>query len=171
MDDRRFAEALLASRPCDEIPVEQRIFEPLIGSWDLVVDWYEDGRHLRSMNGEWHFSRVLEGRAIQDVWIVPPRSERGNHPHNYEYGTSLRFYDAAIAGWRSTWVGPVRGVVMRFIARRIGDRIVLQDPDEHGYRWTFSEVREESFRWSNELRLANGEWQLQQTFQASRMRA
>ena len=30
-------------------------------------------RPQRRRNGEWHFGWVLEGRAIQDVWIVPPR--------------------------------------------------------------------------------------------------
>ena len=45
----------------------------LIGGWEAAVyDYAEDGT-AHEGSGEWHFGRV-EGRAIQDVWIAPPRS-------------------------------------------------------------------------------------------------
>src|SRR5262245_51034820 len=41
------------------------LYAPLIGSWSVdVTDYAEDGRVLRG-TGEWHFSRVLEGRGVQ----------------------------------------------------------------------------------------------------------
>jgi len=31
---------------------------------------------MKEQRGEWHFGWVLEGRAIQDVILAPPREER-----------------------------------------------------------------------------------------------
>jgi len=96
-----FADALVSDAVHPDIPSSQRLFEPLLGSWHLEVKWFdESGQLVRRQDGEWHFSRVLEGRAIQDVWIVPSRGQRGQD--DYEYGTSIRFYDPALGGWRST---------------------------------------------------------------------
>lgn len=48
-----------------------QMYDWLVGSWDVTVtDFPEDGTKHQHQ-GEWHFSWVLEGRAIQDVWIVP----------------------------------------------------------------------------------------------------
>src|SRR5438067_314420 len=38
----RFASALIAPGPSDEIPPEHRIFAPLIGSWQLLVEWFDE---------------------------------------------------------------------------------------------------------------------------------
>lgn len=101
MNTSTFADALVFDAVHPDIPSSQRLFEPLLGSWHLEVKWFdESGQLVRRQDGEWHFSRVLEGRAIQDVWIVPSRGQRGQD--DYEYGTSIRFYDPALGGWRST---------------------------------------------------------------------
>jgi hypothetical protein len=169
MTNGPFSEALISASASEKIPPDHRIFEPLIGSWDLFVEWFDEaGEVVRTSDGEWHFSRVLEGRAVQDVWIVPPRSQRSGDDRDYEYGTSIRFYDASLGAWRSTWIGPARGWVMPFLARRVGDELVLENPAEHAYRWTFSHIEPESFSWRNELKSPEGEWGLQQTFRARR---
>jgi hypothetical protein len=78
------------------LPKDAQIFSPFIGSWDLIVRWYDEAGNLaRTEAGEWHFSWVLEGRGIQDVWIVPPRAQRASN-ELYEYGTSIRFYDPGL---------------------------------------------------------------------------
>ena len=64
----------------------------------------------RRRAGEWHFGWALEGRAIQDVWIVPPRGElrHGDAAANVNsYGTTLRVYDPDIDAWRIQWTDPV----------------------------------------------------------------
>lgn len=45
--------ALQSPGPHPDIPIEQRIFSPMIGSWDLDVIWYEDGARsdARSASG------------------------------------------------------------------------------------------------------------------------
>jgi hypothetical protein len=106
------ASVLASNGPHPELPFDQQIFRPFIGSWDLVVTWYEaDGTVRRRENGEWHFAWALEGRAVQDVWIVPPRAERQGRSDLYEYGTSLRFFDPELSAWRSTWIGPIQHAV------------------------------------------------------------
>jgi hypothetical protein len=64
----------------------------------------------------------------------------------------VRFYDPAIDAWRSTWIGPVRGVVMPFIGRQVGDEIVLEGSFEPGAstRWIFSEITARAFHWRAE---------------------
>jgi hypothetical protein len=42
----------------------------LIGSSDLDVTRFLDDGSERRRQGEWHFGWALEGRAIQDIWIV-----------------------------------------------------------------------------------------------------
>lgn len=166
-----FADALLSAAPHPDIPEDQRIFEPFIGSWELVVTWYDaQGAMLRQEQGEWHFARVLEGRAVQDVWIVPPRAQRASHTDPYEYGTSLRFFDPAARAWRSTWLGPLQGALHSFLARRVGEAVVLETrlDDGRGMRWSFSEIRPDSFVWRNEREGAGG-WLLTQDFAARRI--
>lgn len=172
-DEAALANVLISAAPHPDLPQEHRIFEPFIGSWDLIVTWYGDeGAVTRRERGEWHFARVLEGRAVQDVWIVPTRAERAGRTDLYEYGTSLRFFDPAAGAWRSTWIGPMRGAVHTFLARRIGDEVVLETILQDGgrMRWVFSEIAEDGFVWRN-LREAGADWQLTQDFRATRMPA
>ena len=165
-----FANALISAGPHPQLSPANQIFAPFVGSWQLQVSWFDlDGRLSRQERGEWHFCWVLEGRAIQDIWIVPPRDARNQRSDLYEYGTSLRFFDPAIDAWRSTWIGPMHGLVRTFVARQAGDQVVLETTEatEPGMRWSFSEIRSRSFTWRNEA-WDSGRWRLQQSFQAQR---
>jgi hypothetical protein len=165
-----FADVLVSAAPHPDIPVEARIFEPFVGSWDLVVRWYGgDGGVAREERAEWHFARILEGRGIQDVWITPPVHERVGRRGLYEYGTSVRFYDVRTGIWQSTWIGPMHSVVRTFVARQVEDRVLLETAGdaEPRLRWSFSDVTPRSFRWTNEVQEA-GTWRTQQTFEATR---
>jgi hypothetical protein len=140
-----------AAGPHPDLADELMLFGQFVGSWDVDVTWLEDGQVTRRARGEWHFGWVLEGRVVQDVWIVPTRAERAMGVAPYEWGTSVRFYDPEIEAWRSTWIGPVHALVIPFIARREGDEIVLDGrrPDGRLTRWSFSEITPDSFRWQN----------------------
>ncbi len=127
-----------------------RLFGQFVGAWDVDVHNFPADGPARMVAGEWHFAWVLEGRAIEDVWIAPKRAQRGSGPVAAgEYGATLRFYDPQIDAWRSTWHGPVRGVVMPFIGRQVGSEIVLEgsfEPDV-ATRWIFSDITSQTFRW------------------------
>ncbi len=162
-----FCLALQSDGPA--LPEHAQIFAPFIGSWDLVVRWYDGaGKLSRTEAGEWHFAWVLEGRGVQDVWIVPPRAQR-NSDTLYEYGTSIRFYDPELDAWQSTWIGPMHRVVRTFVARKLGSKVVLETTPEvtPAMRWSFSDIAADSFRWENAIQ-DEGRWRIQQTFEAQR---
>lgn len=165
--------ALAADGPHPDLAAELRLFGQFVGSWDLDVTWHEDGCAVRSATGEWHFAWALEGRAVMDVWIVPPRSLRRRGVDLYEYGCTMRFYDPALDAWRSTWVGPMHGVVVPFVARASGQDIVLeggQTTDGRAMRWSFSEIGAQAFAWRNEVSDDGGlNWVLQQDFRCRRV--
>ena len=163
---------LLADGPDPLGPPELVQFGRFVGSWTLEVIWFNaDGTVARRLPGEWHFGWILEGRAIADVWIVPPRPRRDpSAPPLGECGMTVRFYDAAAGAWRSTWHGPVNRVVMPFLARQIGDEMVLERSEDGAItRWVFSAVTPDSFLWRNLVSEDHGAtWRLQQEMHARR---
>jgi hypothetical protein len=163
-------DVLVSDGPHPDLAPDDRIFEPFIGSWDLVVTWYDGDRVTRTLDGEWHFAWVLEGRAVQDVWIVPRRGQRHAGAEPYEYGTSLRFPDPSVGGWRSTWIGPVQRSVRTFVARREGGDVVLDTVLDDGrpMRWAFTDIAADSFTWSNATGAEDGGWMVTQRFSATR---
>nr|WP_330424831.1 hypothetical protein [Lachnotalea sp. AF33-28] len=81
-----FFEALTSESKNTALPDEFNYFGKLIGSWAIN---YIEGNNSLAIKGEWHFSWVLEGMAVQDVIILP----------DYEYGTSLRIYNPDTYAW------------------------------------------------------------------------
>ena len=69
-----FLDALHAKGPAPDRAGKMDLYGRFVGSWDLDVTEYRDDGTTRRRPGEWHFGWALEGRAIQDVWIVPPRT-------------------------------------------------------------------------------------------------
>ncbi len=144
----------------------------LIGSWEVDVTDYDLGASPHKSKGEWHFSRVLEGRAIQDIFIVPIRGSRERvGKEGNRYGTTLRFYDPTIDAWRMTWFNPVRAVKNELIGRRKGNDIVQDGKQDDGtvMRWSFVDIKSDSFRWLGESSNDGGKtWVLGAEFLAKR---
>lgn len=174
-----FAGALISDGPSPELGKAAEDFDWLMGGWSAEVrDFDPDGR-VRQGKGEWWFAWVLEGRAIQDVWIVPPRAERpakagrpadGTAASN-RYGTTVRWLDAKNGQWRIVWVDPENGVINTLTGSRKGDRIVLVgQEDGHAIRWSFNEIRPDSFTWRGEREHAGEQWTLEAEFRLKRMK-
>lgn len=168
-----FPAAMASPGRFPEIPEASDLYGWLIGSWELDVLHYGVDRRERGIKGEVHFSWVLEGRAVQDVWIMPRRSERTPQLEKTcnMYGTTIRVWDAALQAWRVTWINPVTGWRDELIARRSGEDIVQVGTHADGtpIRWIFSEITPDSFRWTGEVLNADGEtWALQGEFRAHR---
>jgi hypothetical protein len=129
----------------------------------------------RAIKGEAHFGWVLEGRAIQDVWIMPRASQRSgwsDRAYNM-YGTTLRVWSPEISAWVIRWINPVSGHEERQIGRRVGDEIVQIGARADGTptRWRFTEISSDSFHWIGEALAADGEsWKMEGEFRAQRMR-
>lgn len=159
-----------------EIPEDADAYGRLVGSWELEVLHYKavdiSPQHLK---GEAHFGWVLEGRAIQDVWIMPRCSERTGHTDktNNMYGTTLRSWDPTIHAWRIRWTNPVTGHREDQIGRRIGQDVVQVGarPDGTPTRWRFTEISPDSFQWIGEVLEPDGStWKLEGEFRARRLR-
>ncbi len=171
-----FLDALRAPRALPSQAQRMSLYDPLLGSWAVGVVDHDASGPPRTSTGEWHFGWVLEGRAVQDVWISPPRALRrpGMMALGNRYGTTLRVYDPAKDVWHVTWINPVTGVRNTLVGRRQGDEIVQEGTDTHGslMRWTFSDLRPASFRWRGESSSDGGRtWRLDAEFFGRRVRA
>jgi hypothetical protein len=169
-----FLDALYADAPSADRGANMDLYGWLIGSWDLdVIGSLPDGTQRRRP-GEWHFGWVLEGRAIQDVWIVPPRGagRQGDAAANVNsYGTTLRTYDPGIDAWHIQWTDPVTQTYFTMIGRKEGDRIVQlgKSPDGSLIRWSFSDITSDSFLWRGEISADEGAtWRVNVEFTAHR---
>lgn len=167
--------ALAAPGRSPEIPEAEDIYGWLVGSWELDVVHYWVDVAARGIKGEAHFAWVLEGRAVQDVWIAPRRSQRAGALDKSvnTYGTTLRVWDASIQAWRVTWINPVTGLRNELIGRRRGKDVVQLGALSDGtpIRWRFTEITPDSFRWIGESLEPDGKtWKLGGEFRARRMR-
>jgi hypothetical protein len=153
MRDHGLVEALHATGPAGPDADQLQVFGQFIGSWDIAWWGLDAGGRTHTARGELHFGWVLGGRAVQDVWIVPGRGEPGaGVPPLAFYGSTIRFYDASIAAWRSTWMDPVNGRVRRFVGRPVGGEILLiSGEDDPQLRWRFTDIRPDSFTWRGEI--------------------
>lgn len=158
-----------------EIPQSADIYGWLVGSWELEVLHYRGVEMLlQKLRGEAHFGWVLEGRAIQDVWIMPRLSDRNadDDRTNNMYGTTLRVWDPAIQAWRIRWINPVSSHEERQTGRKVGDEIVQIGARADGTptRWRFTEISPHSFHWLGEVLEPDGAtWRLEGEFRARRI--
>lgn len=172
--DTPFHDALRADGPDPRHAEALQLYGRFVGSWDAaIVDHGADGHMLHS-TAEWHFGWVLQGLAIQDVWIAPTRgTPQASLPSDYlyRYGSTLRLYEPARQQWRITWADPSLGLYVTQIGRAQGDDIVQEGRTAGGVpmRWSFREIRPDSFRWLGEVSDDGGtSWRLQLEMQARR---
>lgn len=166
-------DALFAKGRAADIPEASDVYGWLIGSWDLDIRTYWKDVSALGLKGEAHFAWALEGRAVQDVWIMPRRSDRnGTYEHGVNsYGTTLRVWDPTQKGWRVTWINPAQGARAELVGRWNGKDIVQigHHADGTPIRWMFTEITKDSFRWTGEALDADGKtWILQGDFRARR---
>ncbi|MFJ4104093.1 hypothetical protein [Amycolatopsis japonica] len=164
----QIAAVFTAAGPRPELAARLSVFEPLIGSWDLVVHNHAEDGSVRTVDGEWHFGWALDGRALADVWISPARASRTGGVDG-EWGMSLRFYDEKIDAFRSTWLGPGNGWVIPFLGKPTEDGFeIVADTGGVRRRWIFSELTAASFSWRAEETLPDEDPFVRQRFEATR---
>ena len=145
-----------------------RLFGQFVGDWEILEDRYlrPDGSWAKE-RGELHWRWILDGRALQDVWMTIDEKTGKPRPD----GTTLRFYDPKIDAWQVTWISPTQGVVKTLIGRQVGKEIVLERTTEEGYlqKWIFSEIAANSFRWHSEESRDNGKtWAIREQMRIRR---
>ena len=175
LDQRNDFYSLLASTTrSPEISESADVYGWLCGSWDLDVRCYRGVNVVgQGLQGEVHAARVLEGRAVQDVWIMPRSEQRHSDSDRAMnmYGTTLRSWDPTNQSWHIAWTNPVRGHREEQVGRWNG-RDILQEgtrPDGTKTRWTFTEITADSFRWRGEALSPDAStWTLEAEFLAKR---
>jgi hypothetical protein len=143
---------LHAEGPAADIQSQMMLYGQFVGSWEgRVVVHAPDGSRGEA-GCEVHFGWVLEGRAVQDVWIAPSRSERQGSKipaRGALYGTTLRVYDPQSDLWHILWINPVTQAYDSMLGRKAGADIVQEYRKEDGTQcqWCFTEVTANSFHW------------------------
>ena len=151
---QNFFEALASECKNSALPEEFNYFEKLIGSW--AIDYIESNNSI-SIKGEWHFSWVLEGMAIQDVIILP----------DYEYGTSLRIYNPDTHAWDVAY--GYTGKIIRLEAKKQDDMIMLTFVNDERRKWVFTNIENNRFHWENITVKDDGEWDINAEIYAERI--
>ncbi len=158
--------ALLADKPYPEYKEKLELFGQFVGSWVIEGKEYnDDGTVSATDKGEICFQWVLEGRAVQDVWVENHRSDANPKV----YGTTVRFYDPKTDAWQVTWIDPVHGVVKPLIGHKVGAQIVMKGRAANAdrIRWIFSDIKPDSFHWRGE-RLSGKRWRTYEEVSARR---
>jgi hypothetical protein len=156
-----FIDVLRAGGPAADRVEKLGLYGWLIGDWTMeaVID-RDDGTRFNGA-GTIYFGWVLEGRAIQDVWILP----------GVFHGTTLRVYDPGLDAWHILWSDPLRQFYARQIGRAADPDIVQDGTDGAGnpIRWRFTDITPDSFLWIGERSSDGGAtWQRQTEFRARR---
>ena len=144
-----FADTLHAQGPHPSLGRHAETFGRIIGSWAGEYRDRRPGQPEETGPMEVHFGWVLQGLAVQDTWIAPPRTQRvGSVLKRQTYGTTIRVFYPDIQAWRAVWLNPVAGIRTDLIGRRSGDDIVQfclgADRPE---KWVFSRITARSFLW------------------------
>jgi hypothetical protein len=170
-----FIVTLTAAGPHLSLGAHAETYARLIRSWSGDIHNQMLGKSAAAARVEAHFARVLEGRAVQDVWITPARDQRGNRCGATLdwYGGTLRVFDPPSESWRTTWTDPVSRYRIELVGRRQGEDIVqIGTRDGRPIRWTFTNLRAESFDWQTHVLGFDGQtWQLEVDIQFRRQRS
>jgi hypothetical protein len=148
-------DALHSQQPATDRAARMGLYAWLIGRWEMdgIIHSVTAKQAIR---GEIHAGWVLEGRALQDVWILP----------GVFYGTTLRVYDPGLDAWHILWSDPLRQYYTRQIGRAHGKDILQEGTNNDGVptRWSFVDIRDDSFHWLGERSTGTGTWQLEAEF-------
>lgn len=158
---QRMVDQLSASSHHASLGEQARVWDRFVGTWDADFGFHLDDGRVRHSRGELDFAWVLDGRAIQDLWIAYPEpgaTERG-------IGTSIRYFDDKAKTWRVIFVNAKVGAMLTVNGGIEGDRIVLRGEDVDGsrLRWSFIDIKDESFTWHGERSRDGGNtWRLEE---------
>lgn len=160
-----FERALLSDDRSPAIP-EDDWFASMLGDWRF--DYFEpSGRQLK---GECFFRRILEGSAIEDIFICPSRDTKVLHPQpDGKYGVAVRMYNHAKRCYDMAYVCTkyTRHLTVRIEQGQIVCT-VLDNPCE---KWRFLETGKNTFHWQNITVLDSGELRVNCEVFASRIGA
>jgi uncharacterized protein len=162
-DPRRdMIKVLEASGPHPSLGEQAHVFDRLVGSWDCDYSFHRDDGTVRHSKGELLVGWILDGRAVQDLFITYP----ANGEKERRIGTTIRFFDTALKQWRIIFISPQFNYVVTVQGGLEGDRIVLRGTDSTDgapIRWSFNDIKPDSFVWRGEKSHDGGKtWKLEE---------
>ncbi len=170
MKNIQMFETLIAKGPVPENKDEMMLYGQFVGDWEGTCIFYESGQVKHKTPMEVHFDWILEGRAIQDVWIAPSRKERMNSDYlknvNF-YGTSIRIYNPHEDIWNIYWFKPESQDFMTMAGKKEGQNIVqtYSIGDDLIGQWIYTDIKKESLHWIAQESTDSGTtWELEQEF-------
>jgi len=159
--------ALGAAAPHPSLQAEAGVFDRLVGTWDAKFSFHAADGTVSHSSGELRFGWIIDGRALQDLWIGYPKDGKGER----RIGTTIRFFDTAARTWRVVFVAPAFDLVITMTGGAEGDRIVLRGTDSAGLslRWSFNDITTDAFVWRGETSSDSGRtWFLAEEHQMTR---
>ena len=114
------------------IPEKDNLYGQFVGEWDF--EWVDNQGTTgeRHVQGEWIFAWVLEGTAIQDVFICPSRKARiKDYQPDAAYATAVRMYNPNTEAWDILYTE--LGGATQLEGKREGNRIVQTEINEKKY--------------------------------------
>ena len=142
-------------------------FGRLVGIWEAEQEIRKrDGSWVEGAPALWVWKYVLGGFATQDLWLhtrehLPVYLEALDRSYML---TALRTYDSANKQWQIAWVanGGESSPGQNFgtlTGKTIDGNLILEGESSFGkQRITFSDITEESFRWTSEFSQDGVEW-------------
>lgn len=162
IDPRRaMVSVLSAASPHPSLGDEARVWDRFVGTWDCAYTFFLGDGSISHSSGELEFGWIIDGRAVQDIWITYPKEggkERG-------IGTTVRFFDTKSKMWRIVFVSPAYSALVTLQGGTEGDRIVLRGVNDENamLRWSFNDIRSDSFIWRGEKSRDGGKtWKLEE---------
>jgi hypothetical protein len=159
---------LSATSPHPSLGNQAEVVGRLVGTWEVEYTHFAKDGKATHRTGEFIVGWVMDGRAIQILWIVNPSGTRKDR----EVYTNVHWLDPKSRAWRSAFVDPEHGSVARFTGGPVGhDRFVLETEDfgSGQSRWSANDIRPDSFVWRDEASSDGGKtWRLQAEYQMKR---
>lgn len=153
-----FINALVSKGKSNLIPERDNLYGQFVGEWDF--EWVDNqgASGERHVQGEWIFAWVLEGTAIQDVFICPSRKARiKDYQPDAAYATTLRMYNPDTEAWDILYTE--LGGAAQLEGKRVGNRIVQTEVHEKNIQWVFSEITATSFHWQRKVKHPDDTWE------------
>jgi hypothetical protein len=164
-------EQLIADGPHAALGAQAEVFAPFIGSWELSCVLIASAGSRTELAGDWHFGWIMGGRAVQDViWLYSP-GERPRLAADLRGGTTLRTFDAKTGRWRASYFAIASGFIIHLEGGASDGRVVLRgrDVDGSALRWSFNDIKADSFRWLGETSADDGRtWRVEQEMELRR---
>jgi hypothetical protein len=138
-----------------------RVWDRFVGTWDCDYTFFLEDGSVRHKKGELLVGWILDGRAVQDIFITYPAEGEKDR----RMGTTIRFFDTALKQWRIVFISPQFNYVVTVQGGSEGDRIVLRGVDTDGapIRWSFNDIKSDSFVWRGEKSHDDGKtWKLEE---------